>query len=37
LRIRNRLPELLGTADPNGEIRTLIDQIILEKSDSRKK
>jgi len=37
LRIRNRLPELLGTADPNGEIRTLIDQIILEKSDSQKK
>jgi hypothetical protein len=37
LRIRNRLPELLGTADSKGEIRTLIDQIILEKSDSQKK
>ena len=31
LKIKNRLPELMGTADPNGELRLLIDNTIRRK------
>ena len=36
MRIRNRLPELMGTADAKGELRILIDTTIEEKSATKK-
>ena len=36
LRIRNRLPELMGTADTKGDLRFLIDNTIQEKSAAKK-
>ena len=36
LRIRNRLPELMGTADTKGELRFMIDKRIQEKSAGKK-
>ena len=36
LRIRNRLPEIMGTADANGELRLLINNAIQEKSVPKK-
>ena len=36
LRIRNRLPELMGTADTKGELRFMIDNTIQEKSAAKK-
>ena len=36
LRIRNRLPEIMGTADASGELRLLINNAIQEKSVPKK-
>ncbi|RPG51588.1 MAG: lytic transglycosylase domain-containing protein [Gammaproteobacteria bacterium TMED1] len=36
LRIRNRLPELMGTADTKGALRIMIDTTIQEKSAAKK-
>jgi len=36
LRLRNRLPEIMGTADSSGELRNLINKAIQEKSVPKK-
>ena len=36
LRMRNRLPEIMGTADASGELRLLINNAIQEKSATKK-